>query len=582
MKKWLLLLLTLVLLGSLWLLPGMAAANSTAVNFSTDGLFLAVGQSTTVRASATPYVAKKQGVTFTISDETVATVTDKGKVTAVGVGECQVTATSVYDPSVSASIPVRVVVPVEDLVVDTDTDTVAVGQTLSLGVACLPENATVHEVNYTSSRDSIATVNADGVVTGVARGKVTISMTSADGFASASYTVYVQQLPESLDITPESVAGPAGRKTTLKTTVLPAGANDKSLSWASADESIATVSDKGVVTIVGVGETTVTATCNGNPAITATVPVQGMELAQSIAFDSTLYSVQAGQTTQLYVTVQPDGTTDKSVTYAVKDKRIATVDENGVVTGVKGGKTTVYAYTADGSKKRAAATIQVVVPVTGVSYKYKDVRVSAGGYASYTVEVLPKNATDKAMTWVSSDTGIATVSGTTNRFKVTGRRWGRCKVTGTTVDGGFTVDIYVDVGSLRHAVTIISAEIRNGKPYITLKNRSNMNITQVRFQMYGYDDSLQPITMSYTDDPTVLLGSYDVPLAEGDKTTHGRFTFYHPSDYAGLSILQFTITGWTTDTGYYDHNGKLQYNYNISQDKWEWVTYPAGVNPLSR
>lgn len=582
MKKWLMLLLTLGLLASLCIVPIAAGANSTAVNFSIDSLFLAVGQSATVRASATPYLAKKEGVTFAISDEAIATVTDKGKVTAVAEGECKLTATSVYDPNVSASITVRVVVPVEDLVVNADTDTVAVGQTLALGVACLPENATVHEVSYTSSNEALATVNGDGLVTGVARGKATISMTSADGFASASYTVYVQQLPESLDVTPETVAGPAGRKTTLKTTVLPTNANDKTVTWASADEAVATVSAKGVVTIVGVGETTVTATCNGNPAVTATVPVQGMELAQSVAFDSTLYSVLAGQTTQLYVTVLPEGTTDKSVTYAVKDKRIATVDENGVVTGVKGGKTTVYAYAADGSKKRAAATIEVVVPVTGVSYKYKDVRVSAGGHATYTVEVLPKNATSKAMTWVSSDESVATVSGTTNRFKVTGRRWGRCKITGTTEDGGFTVDIYVDVGSLRHAVIITKMEIRNGKPYITLKNRSNLNITQVRFEMYGYDDSLQPITMSYTDAPDVLTGTYDLPLAEGESTSHGRFTFYRPSDYAGLSILQFTITGWTTDTGYYDHNGKLQYNYNIAQDKWEWVNYPAGVSPLPR
>lgn len=50
------------------------------------------------------------------------------------------------------------------------------------------------------------------------------------------------------------------------------------------------------------------------------------------------------------------------------------------------------------------------------------------------------------MTWVSSDEGIATVTGTTNRFTVKGRRWGRCKITGTATDGGFTVDIYVDVG----------------------------------------------------------------------------------------------------------------------------------------
>ena len=582
MKKWISLLLALMLSIGAVFFSGAALAEDTTVSFSADSIYLAVGDTAKASVTVRPYVANRKGVTFQVSDEGIATVTSKGIVTAVAVGQCQLTAASVYDPSVSVSIPVNVIVPVSDVRLTADSDTLFVGETLQLAAACEPADASEPTVTYSTSDDTVATVTPDGLVNGASRGKATITAVSADGYAKASFSLQVFQSPESIDITPETVAAPAGGKVQLKVSVLPSDASDKSVTWSSGDEGIATVSAKGVATVVSVGETQITATSNLNPAISASVPVTGMALAQSIAFDNAVYSVNINETAQLYTQVQPEATTDKSVTYQVKNKKIATVDENGVVTGLKGGKTVVYAYTADGSKKRAAATIEVLVPVTGVSYKYKDVRVGAGNHGSYTVEVKPASATNKAMTWVSSDEGVASVTGTNNRFTVKGRRWGRCKVTGTTEDGGFTVDVYVDVGSLRHAVTISDVTIKNGKPSLVLKNRSDMNISQIRFQMLGYDQSLQPIIMSQKGDGYVLEGSYNVPLAEGETTRHGSFTFYKPSNYAGLSVLQFTITGWSTDSGFYDHNGKLQYNYNISEDKWEWVTYPSGVNPLAK
>lgn len=582
MKKWISLLLTLTLCCGMLVFDGVALADATTVTFSTDSVFIAVGKTATARANAKPYAANKKGVTYSTSDESIATVTSKGVVTGLAVGECQLTATSVYDSTVSASIPVKVVIPVSKLNVTSESDTVFVGKTLPLSVGYLPEDATQQSATFESSKESVATVSPEGVVTGIARGTAKITVRSSDGYAKTVVTITVAQSPDSIDITPETAQAAVGKKVQLKATVLPSDANDKSVAWSSADESVATVNAKGQVTFESVGDTKITATSNSNPAVTASIPVRGLELAQSIQFDNTLYSVLTNQTIQLYVSVQPASTTDKTVTYQVKNKKIATVDENGVVTGHQGGKTTVYAYTADGSKKRAAATIEVIVPVTGITFKYKDVRVGTGSYASFTAAIQPANATDKGMTWVSSDESIASVSGTTNRFKVSGRRWGRCKVTGTTEDGNYTVDVYVDVGTLRHAVTVTDLKIKDGKPYIKLRNQSDMNISQVRFEMLGYDQSLQPIEMTTQGDLYTLEGSYNLPLAQGESTTHGQFTFYHPSYYDGLDVLQFCITGWSTDTGYYDHNGKLQYNYNIPQEKWEWVTYPSGVDPLPR
>lgn len=576
MKKWISFLLTLTLLTGLIGLVGVSQAeDATTITFAADTVLVAVGKTASTKASVAPYAANKKGLTYTTSDPSIATVTNKGKLTGVAQGECQVTATSVYDPTVSKSITVQVILPVKKLTVTAPSKTVSVGQTLQLAVGYEPENASLLAATFTSSKDSVATVTDDGVIAGIKKGTASITVTSADGYAKTAFKVTVEQAPEAIEITPETAAAGVDRKVSLTATVTPKDANDKSVLWTSADESIATVSSKGQVTFTGVGTTQITATCQANPAVSASVPVQGLELAQGIAFDNSTYTVLLNETTQLYVNITPSSTTDQSVTYKMKNAKIATVDENGVVTGLKGGKTVVYATTADGSNKRASATIQVIVPVTGVSYKYQDVRVGVGSRGSFTATITPSSASNKAMTWVSSDESIATVTGTTNRFTVKGRRWGRCKVTGTTEDGGFTVDVYVDVGSLLHAVSITSVSIKDGKPYLTIKNKSNMNITQVTIEMMGYDLSLRPVAMSTQGDVYVLDGSYDRPLAEGESTRHGAFTFYNKSNYSGLAILTVCITGWSTDSGFYDHNGKLQYHYNISESKWEWVTYPA-------
>lgn len=579
MKKWFAFVLAITLLFSV---SGFAAAEETAVTLTpaNDSILLSVDAATTVKVTVAPYAARKKGVTYATSDESVATITAKGRLTGVAEGQCTVTVTSVYDPTVSITIPVSVIIPVKKVVISSETKNVYVGQTLPLTITYTPDNATMQSVTYTSDRDTIATVSEDGVVTGVQRGATYIKVVSADGKAKASYKINVLQAPESVTISPETASAAVGRKVTLKATVSPTNTNDKTILWTSSDESIATVSSKGVVTLTGRGTATITATCEDAPSVSASVPVSGVQLATSVAFAQSAYSVIIGETVQLTPVVLPDDTSDPSVTYKVKTAKIASIDENGLLTGLKGGKTTVYVYSADGSKKRGSTTVEVLVPVTGVSYKYHDVRVGKGNRKTFTATITPSDASDKKMTWVTSDDGIASVYGTTNRFTVKGHRWGRCTITGTTEDGGYTVTLYVNVGTLADAISVKTVSIVDGKPSLKLTNVSNMNITQIRYRMVGYDQSLQPIKMSTTSTPYVLEGTYDHDLGLSESTRHGSFTFVKKSNFTNLAVLQFCITGWSTDTGFYDANGQLRYEYSIAKDNWNWVTYPDGTNVL--
>lgn len=572
MKKWLAALLVLACLTAV--LPALAQEPVT-LSTDVDTLIVIAGKKAALKLEATPAAAHKAGLTYRSSDESIATVDARGNVRGVAQGECQIVAASKLDPSVTLAVPVQVVTPVKKITASIAEKNIRVGQSTAITIACEPENATLKQAVYASSKESVATVSEDGIVTGVSRGEATITVRSVDGAAKTTVRVKVEQQPTGITLSPDTLVLATGKKGVLKATVLPKNANNKKVVWSSSDESIATVDQKGRVTSIAPGEVTITAACEEDPTVSASVTVRDVRLAKSVVFDKSSYDVILGQTIRLQPTVLPEDTTDKAVTYKVKNSHIASVDENGVVTGLKGGKTTVTVTSADGSRRRSTVHIRVVVPVTGVSYRHSGMRVGAGSHATLTVNMQPADATNKNMTWVSSDESIATVKGTTNRVRVQGRRWGRCQITGTTEEGGYSITLDVNVGSLRRAVKVQSIEIKDGRPYIVLKNHSDMEIDSVSYAITGTDAQNRPIRMSTKDN--TMYGTYDLPLVPGARTHHGRFTFFHQANYTGLEKVSIAITGWTCADGYYNNDGGLEYTYVIPSDKQDWVTWESDV-----
>jgi len=577
MKKLILCLLLLCLLSGVWI---TVHAEPVTLSFNRDSITISVGRYVTVYAEISPVGALGNDVIFSTSDESIASVNRDGKLRALHVGDCELTATSKYDKSISTTIPVHVIVPVRDIEIIAEDKGVVLGETVQLTTEIIPTDATMQSIVWSSRNDSIATVSQDGLVTGISRGDVYIKAVTADERASDTIRITVKQPPESVTVSPEAVTLAEGKNQKLSATVLPRDTNDKTVLWSSADESVATVSNRGVITGVELGQTVITGTCKDNPNATVSVPVTVLKLASSVAFDQSSYEIILGDSLQLNHTVYPAETSNQAVTYRVGNKYVASIDENGVVTALKGGTTTVTVTTADGSRKKGTATIKVLVPVTGVSYSRSDIRVGERHYGHFTVNLEPSNATNKNMTWTSADPSIATVSGDTNRFRVDGGyNWGRTTITGTTEDGGYSITLHVNVGSLYRAVTVKSLSIRNGRPYITLQNNSGMVITQVRYFMQGLDSNQQIIEMSTTGDLLTLYGAYDVPLYPGETTQHGRFTFYSPSNYQDLSYLFIVVTGWSTSTGYYNSHGDLVYTYHIPEDYQELIIFPSYADP---
>ena len=147
-----------------------------------------------------------------------------------------------------------------------------------------------------------------------------------------------------------------GSSETLTATVLPENAKDKTVTWTTSDEKVATVDNTGKVTAVAAGTATITAKA-GEVSATCTVNVTDSAVpVSSVTLDKeTLELMAGGKSAQLTATIAPDNATDKSLVWESSDEKVATVDQTGLVTPVAEGTATITVKTKDGKQSDTCA-----------------------------------------------------------------------------------------------------------------------------------------------------------------------------------------------------------------------------------
>ena len=229
-----------------------------------------------------------------------------------------------------------------------------------------------------------------------------------------------------------------GKKVTVKATVTPANADNKTLAWTSSNTKIATVSN-GVVKGVTAGRVIITAkTIDGsNISAKCTVTVKQPVTRISLSKKATMYT---GKKLTLKAKVNPANASNKALTWKSSNTKIAKVASNGVVTGVKAGTVKITATAKDGSRKSATCTVTVRQSVSKITLSKTNVVLPKKG-SSYKVRVTvaPKNAYNKNVAVKSAKTKVAKVSASTVKsgktVKITAVKKGKTKVVFTAKDG---------------------------------------------------------------------------------------------------------------------------------------------------
>ena len=327
--------------------------------------------------------------------------------------------------------------------------------TRQLGAIVKPNDAGNKNVSWKSSRDDVAIVNENGLVTAIAVGSADITVTTEDtddDGQQCTDTCTVTVIPvnvTSVDISPKTLSidmNDEGRTYKLTATVLPDNAEYDQVRWTSSNEKVAVVSpDKSdakaltaYVTPISKGETYITASVGDLTSVHCFVTVIPV-WAESVTVSPDIFTLEAGRSAKLSALVGPEKATDKSVSWKSGDKNIATVSENGEVFAHTPGGPVLITATASGAKDdanvRASCSLTVTappVPVESVEISPEGAAIKVGESFRFTAKILLENADNKGVTWKSGDEKIATVDA---NGKVTAVAAGATAITVTTVDG---------------------------------------------------------------------------------------------------------------------------------------------------
>jgi len=324
-----------------------------SVTLSQTALTLEEGQTATLTATVSPADATDQTVTWSSTNQAVATVAD-GKVTAVGEGMAIILA-SCGGKSASCSVTVnKKYIDVTSVTLSKTSLSLVEGQTAQLVATVSPADATEQTVKWSSSNASVASV-VEGKVTAVKEGTATITASCGGKSAACAVTVSKKTVEvTSIVLNRTTLSLNEGESATLVATVFPSDATDQNVVWSTSNESVATVVE-GKVTAVKEGTATITASCGGKSA-TCSVTVKKKNVpVTSLTLSETSLTLIEGDTAVLTVTINPSDATDQNVTWSSSNSSVASV-EGGKVTALKKGTATI---TASCGGKMATCTVTV-------------------------------------------------------------------------------------------------------------------------------------------------------------------------------------------------------------------------------
>lgn len=409
---------------------------------------ISIGKTERLVSTIIPADAVNRNVTWQSTNEYVAVVDSNGLVTAKNGGKCEIICTS-EDGGFTAKCAVTVTVPATGITVAPETAEIYTTKTVKLSASVVPSAATNQSYSWTSGNEKIATVDKNGIVTGVGSGTVSIICKTADGGYTSMCTVTV--LPkisaEKLVLSKTSTTIRLGKTDLLTASVLPADATFKDVTFKSSDTRIVTVDSYGLIRTVGTGSAFITVTSNDNSFATAKCKVNVVVDATGISLNKHAASIYAGSTMTLVPTIYPLNATNKKVTWLSSDDSLATVNANGTVTAKRAGSVVITCRADDGGFiDVCTVTIKKVIKTTSVSLNKLSCTVYVGRSRALVATVLPENATDKSLVWKSSNKKVATVN---SKGVVTAVGKGTATITCTTRDTGKKTTCEVTVKNVK-------------------------------------------------------------------------------------------------------------------------------------
>ena len=402
-----------------------------------------------LKAIINPPEAKDTELTWHSSNEKVAKVDNKGTVTALAVGTSTITVKTGNGNTAICIVKVTAIEDEDDdfdkIVFDVNSIVLKDGIKYTIDYSIEPKDANVKLI-WESSDTKVATVE-DGIIQTLAPGTTTITAKKANKEAIVYVTVVKgdSSTPDVIDDGKEIKAVSINMNQTelnmkvsqdykLTAEVLPSNTTNKAVTYKSTNTEVATVDATGKVVAVAKGTATITATtANGIVAeVKVTVDEEKAKEIESITLSIKNVSLSPGNTIQLVETYSPSDAAVEKITWTSSDNNVATV-EDGLVTAMRNGTATITVSSDSGVKATCNITVNSsVVTVTTVNINPSSVSIRVNGTTQLSAEFYPPYASNKTLTWRSSNKSIATVDG---NGLVTGKKAGQATIFATSSNG---------------------------------------------------------------------------------------------------------------------------------------------------
>ena len=381
-----------------------------SISITEQNIILNKGENETLTVTYNPEnTTDDKTVTWSSNNEDAVTVSKDGVITAVGAGKATITA-QVGDKKATTEVEVKV--PLESITLNETEKQLNKGDNLQLAVTYNPEDTTADKtVTWTSTDDTVARVNENGNVTALKAGTAYIKAKVEDKEVSCKIDVVVPLT--GIDLNKDVAEILKGQTEKLTVTLVPEDTTyTGKVEWTSSDNTIATVDENGNVKGIKEGMVIITAKAveNGNEIIdTAEVTVKEIPL-DSIAIDMADFDLGIGKTQSLNVVCNPENTTDDiNVEWTSSDNKVATVNENGIVTAIAEGTAVITAKVGD---KTASVTVTVkAIPITSITIDAPS-KVLVGGNVDVKLTVNPTDATYNMsdLKFVSSNSDVLAIN----------------------------------------------------------------------------------------------------------------------------------------------------------------------------
>ncbi|MDL2317508.1 Ig-like domain-containing protein [Eubacteriales bacterium OttesenSCG-928-A19] len=520
-----------------------------------------------------------KALTWSSSNTSVATVSNTGLVRAQNIGyidEVQINAVATDGSNVkSNSVTVRVIPAVTSITISPPAGANIInnvvqtkeGGNVQLSAAVLPSTvASNYMVEWVSLNPTIASVDSNGLVRGLAKGTATIRATA--GGKSTTIRVAVQQLATSIqvkngtNILPDqgaTLALAGGKTLRLTATILPTTASVKTFTWSSDDDSVATVSNVGLITakdVVVPKTVNITVKANDESGLSWTVSVTVSPIVSRVVIekktgstyaqaDSLGINLSSGESSIIVRNENYPANVSQAVTWRSSNTSVATVSvsstdnrQDVTITGHRKGTANIVATATDGSNRSVSVPVTVASLINTITITNSDLSLTAGRTLALKVNFDPADATNRNLTWTSSDTAIATVS---TSGVVTAKQLSQpTKVTITaTAKDGSGVEGKIDL-MIVPAITAISIHDSDGTAIKTYTyDLTTMSESKFTAQVTP-SGAARDVTWKINNTSIATIAPYETVDNEGNVFKNGV-------TLTGIKNGTVTLTATTTD-----------------------------------